>query len=131
MPGGDEHPFQRERLRADHQFLAEMALCDEYKIPHSVFLGWSAEDRSKALAYRYEKAERCTMCGTASWEWEENPRAYMVEEHHCMGCYIRHVSNEDQHKLPGTTIELVRQTPQRVAKQAIMDARRRRMSKEE
>lgn len=107
-----------------------MALCDDYRIPHSEFLDWDLEDRAKALAYRVEKAERCSMCGTAPWEWEENKFAYMVEERHCRGCYMKHVSNEDKRRLPGTTVELVRTTPKRLAEMQIMEARRRHMQKE-
>lgn len=108
-----------------------MSLCDEYGIPHSEFLGWSDEDRAKTLAYRYEKSDRCVMCGTAPWEWEGNKNAYTHEDRFCMGCYIKHMANEDRKRLPGTTVELVRVTPKRLAQQEIMEARRRRMSKEE
>lgn len=57
------------------------------------------------------------MCGTASWEWEENKRAYDVQEKFCQGCYLKHISSDSQHALPGTTVELVPVTPLLRAKQ--------------
>jgi len=106
-----------------------MSLCFEYKIPHGVFLSWPAEDRAKSLAYLIERNERCTMCGTAPWEWENNKFAYEPEDHFCRGCYLKHVANEDRQKLPGTTVELVRMTPSKLAAKQIMEAKRREITK--
>ena len=50
---------------------------------------------------------RCDMCGTASWEWDENRRAYEPVEKFCHGCYIKTVAGTDNNDMPGTTIELV------------------------
>lgn len=75
-------------------------------IPHSEFLEWSQEDRAKTIAYISEQALSCSMCGTSSWEWEENPHAYAPEETHCRGCYLKSVASEDSGKLPGTTVTL-------------------------
>jgi hypothetical protein len=102
--GGLRHPFQRERLRYDPSFHAEIAYCYEHGIPHSEFLEWLNEDRAKALAFMLEKASRCEMCGTADWEWAENQHAYEPVERFCMGCYLKHMANEDNKSLPGTTI---------------------------
>lgn len=105
-----------------------MALCEDYKIPHSAFLDWDPEDRAKALAYRAEKSERCVMCGTAQWEWEENPHAYIVEDVHCPGCYRKHRANEEKGRLPGTSVQLVKPTPARLARLQIMEEKRQRIA---
>ena len=84
----------------------EMALCKEYAIPHSTFLEWEPEDRAKALALLIEEGQRCQMCGTAGWEWEENPYAYEPIAHLCKGCYLKDTAQEDSKNLPGTTVVL-------------------------
>jgi hypothetical protein len=109
----------------------EMAYCYDKAIPHSVFLTWSAEDRAKTLAYMGAEAEKCALCGTAPWEWEENRFAYEPEVHLCQGCYTKNSYNDSLGKtLPGTTVELVRSSPQRTAKAQIADEKRRRRAKE-
>jgi len=105
-------------------------LCDDFHIPHSEFLEWAPEDRAKAIAYRYEKTERCAMCGTAPWEWEQNKNAYVPVDRHCPGCYRKHMAAEDGKRLPGTTVELTRATPKHLAQEQIMMERRRRLKKE-
>lgn len=68
------------------------------------------------------------MCGTAPWEWEENPHAYEVQEKFCKGCYNRNTYSESlKNALPGTTVELVKVTPEMRAKQIIQERKRRRM----
>lgn len=59
------------------------------------------------MAHLLEDAERCTLCGTSSWEWEENQYAYDIEERFCKGCYLKHVASDDRSTLPGTTVALV------------------------
>lgn len=85
----------------------EMSWCSEHGLPHSAILNWSKQDRAKLIGYLLEESQRCTMCGTKSWEWEENKRAYMPTEKYCHGCYLKHMSSEDNDSLPGTTIDLV------------------------
>lgn len=112
----------------------EMSFCNENGIPHSEFLSWDAEDKSKALAYLLEYSETCSMCGTAPWEWEENPHAYMCEEKFCRGCYIKKVSTEgdEDKRLPGTTVTLVPATADRLAEQYLREkTRRARMKRED
>lgn len=92
-----------------------MSFCVERGISHTEFLSWSAEDRAKTLAYILEEAERCTLCGTAPWEWEENPFAYEPTEKFCKGCYQKEVSSHGD-QLPGTTIELAPVTELSLAK---------------
>lgn len=107
-----------------------MSYCYEKGIPHSEFLGWSDEDRAKTLAYALEAAERCTLCGTAPWEWKENRFAYAPEEHRCHGCYVKQTYAESINSLPGTTVRLVPNTPQRRAQQEIAERKRRSRKKE-
>jgi hypothetical protein len=70
-------------------------------------MGWDERDRGKALAYAIEEGSRCQMCGTASWEWEENPYAYEPVAQRCHGCYLKDTAQEDSKNLPGTTVVLV------------------------
>lgn len=93
-----------------------MQFCTEVGLPHSKFLEWSVEDRMKTVAFLLEKADRCALCGTAQWEWEENKRAYQPVEHHCPGCYLKHVAGEEQAMMPGTTIRLVSSNSPELAK---------------
>lgn len=83
-----------------------MSYCVDKGMPHSEFLSWSVEDRTKTVAYISEQALNCTMCGTAEWEWEENPHAYEPSEKWCRGCYLKSVASEDAGKMPGTTVTL-------------------------
>jgi hypothetical protein len=85
----------------------ELGLCEKYKIPHSVFMGWEPEDRAKAMAYRIEEASRCQMCGTAEWEWAENRFAYEPSSHFCQGCYLKDTHQKDGQTLDGTTTVLI------------------------
>lgn len=107
MLEGLRHPFQRERLRYDSSFYAEMSYCYEQGIPHSEFLDWLPEDRAKALAFMMEKAARCDMCGTAEWEWEADRFAYTPVEKQCKGCYLKHMAAEEGAQMPGTTIVMM------------------------
>lgn len=109
-----------------------MSFCNDKGIPHSVFLEWDPEDRAKAMAQVMHEGERCSLCGTAPWEWEENRYAYEPEEHMCHGCYLKQSYNESLGKtLPGTTVELVRVTSQRRAQQIVTLEKRKRMLKGE
>lgn len=108
-----------------------MSYCHEKAIPHSEFLEWDPEDRAKTLAYILESGARCHMCGTASWEWEENKFAYTAVEEFCQGCYQKQVFSDQQgSSLPGTNVKLIPTTPQLTAQMA-MKARKRRQLKME
>lgn len=78
------------------------------------------------------EGEKCALCGTADWEWEEDKFAYEPVVHACMGCYYKSVYNESLGKpAPGTTVELQKTTPQQKAQRAIREeklARERRES---
>lgn len=71
-----------------------------------MFLEWAPEDRAKAMAFAMEENTRCQMCGTATWEWDEDPHAYEPIAHLCKGCYLKDTAQEDSKNLPGTTIVL-------------------------
>jgi len=105
-----------------------MSYCFENGIPHSEFLEWDPEDRAKILAYAMERSLRCTQCGTASWEWEENKFAYTAVEELCKGCYQKSVFQDQQSKsLPGTNVKLVPTTPQLKAQMIVVAKKRERM----
>lgn len=102
-----------------------MAYCADHGIPHSEFLEWEAVDRAKALAWMLEKGERCALCGTAPWEWEQDKFAYEPVDHFCKGCYLKHVASEEK-RLPGTTIELTRLSPQDKARRKLAEQKKLR-----
>lgn len=75
-----------------------MAVCAQYHIPHSVFLGWSAADRDKAIWWHLRQAETCQGCGTRSAEWDERQgghrNAYAAHKQRCRGCEVRQQGEE-------------------------------------
>jgi hypothetical protein len=102
-----------------------MQFCNEHGIAHSVFLNWHPEDRAKALAYLIHKSEQCQLCGTAEWEWTENPFAYEVTEKFCKGCHIKAVADDDRpRQRPGITLELTPTGTQESAQRAVRMAAR-------
>ena len=108
-----------------------MAYCYEHAIPHSKFLKWDPEDRAKVLAFQIESSLRCNMCGTASWEWEQNKFAFTAVEEFCQGCYQKQVFQDQQgSSLPGTNVRLIPTTPQLTAKLAVKARRRSRLKME-
>jgi len=105
-----------------------MSYCFERGIPHSEFLDWDAEDRSKVLAFALEQSERCDQCGTAPWEWEQDKFAYTAVEVLCKGCYQKSVFSDTESKsLPGTNVRLVPTTPQLKAQMRVTANRRAKM----
>lgn len=110
MPGRfGRQPF-RDRLKRDPQFAAESKYCFDKGIPHSEFLDrWSDADRAKVIAQALDSAERCSSCGTAPWEWEEDPEAYVAVRVACSGCQARALVLEDRQAAapPGTSVTLM------------------------
>jgi hypothetical protein len=104
-----------------------MSYCHEKGIPHSVFLEWEPEDRAKVLAYAMEQSNRCSQCGTAPWEWEENKFAYTAVDDFCKGCYQKSVfsDQESNRSLPGTNVKLVPTTPLVKARMTVQAKKRR------
>lgn len=68
---------------------------------------WSKEDRSKVIAYRLEEAVKCSLCGTAPYEWEEDRFAYEPVQQMCRGCYLKDIASETEQNLPGVTVVLL------------------------
>ena len=112
--------------------MLEMSYTIDHGIPHSTWLEkWSPDDRSKVVAYLLEQTERCDMCGTAPWEWEENKFAYEAVDTFCQGCYLKSVYSDSQtSSLPGTNVELVPYSPMRAAERAVREGRRRKIAAE-
>ncbi|WP_435606725.1 hypothetical protein [Streptomyces ardesiacus] len=84
-----------KRLTTDDRLRNELALCKEYRIPHSQFLGvgdgtWTPRDRLKALAYEDWLRGVCPHCGTRESEWVDDQghyqEAYVAVTHKCFGC---------------------------------------------
>lgn len=66
-----------------------MAVCADYHIPHSEFLGWARSDRDKAVWWYTRQRETCS-CGTRPDEWNEEKGghrvAYVAKIRQCPGC---------------------------------------------
>lgn len=112
-----------------------MGWCADHGLPHSALYEWEDEDRAKLHAYLLEESLRCTMCGTAKWEWEANKHAYTPEDDFCQGCYLKAKQAEDNDSLDGTTVILIPNTPEvqekrRVAHLRTMDEKRRQREEE-
>jgi predicted Fe-S protein YdhL (DUF1289 family) len=99
-----------------------MAVCAEYKIPHSTFLSWSADDRAKAMWWQLRQRQVCAGCGTRRDEWvtPDGPRldAYTAEPQVCHGC--RAISAErdriGENAPAGIQIVLKKPKPKEVAR---------------
>lgn len=69
-----------------------MAVCEQYRVPHSVFLDWSASDRDKAIWWHVRQREACPGCGTRRAEWDEQRGgdrfAYTARKTRCRGCQV-------------------------------------------
>lgn len=85
----------------------ELQWCSEHGLPHSALLKWDEQDRAKLTAYLMESSTRCTLCGTADWEWEEDRHAFEPVNKQCWGCYTKDIAREGNDSLPGSTITLV------------------------
>lgn len=106
-----------------------MSYCADKGIPHSQWLAWEPEDRAKVVAFLMESGDRCSQCGTAPWEWEENRFAYTAVDHFCQGCYQKSVfSDTMSESLPGTNVKLIATTPELRAKMRVMGKKRRKMA---
>lgn len=64
-----------------------------------------------------ERSDRCSTCGSAAWEWLEDPEAWTAVEEVCMGCAMRDRLRESRDmerkggqtaRVPGASIRLVR-----------------------
>lgn len=116
-------PYYRDRLRRDRQLEIELTLCSEFHLPHSELLSWSQDDLAKAIAHYAHKNERCSLCGTADWEWDPAQGgtrfAYEPVEKLCQGCYVMHEQGTGQ---PGTSVVLEPTNTQASAKRQLAQA---------
>ena len=96
-----------QRLRHDGRYRLEIKWCTDHGLPHSTLLSWNAADRTKLLAYLMDEALRCTSCGTADWEFDEDPNAYWPDIKVCRGCALRDQRRDDLGSVPGATIVLL------------------------
>ncbi|CAB4194547.1 hypothetical protein UFOVP1264_2 [uncultured Caudovirales phage] len=85
----------------------EVQWCSDHGLPHSSLLSWDDQDRAKLVAFLLESSSRCSMCGTAEWEWNEDKYAYEPINKQCWGCYRKEMAREESDTLPGSTITLV------------------------
>jgi hypothetical protein len=95
-----EHPVRcphgrGKRLISDARLRDELALCRQYRIPHSQFLGvgdgtWTPRDRIKAQAYEEWLRGACPQCGTRESDWVDDEgdyqEGYVAITHKCFGC---------------------------------------------
>lgn len=84
-------------------------MAEKYGVPHSVYMDWEPADQAKAIAFLFHQGEKCSLCGTAEWEWDPEQGgsrfAYEPVEKVCMGCYKKHGMGSDA---PGTSVTLER-----------------------
>lgn len=78
----------------------EMRWCAQTGVPHSRLLTWEPADRAKLLAHLLEEASRCSSCGTAAWEWEDDRFAYSATAVVCQGCFHLEAAAEDATDAP-------------------------------
>jgi hypothetical protein len=90
---------------------ARMAYCGPRGIPLSRFLSWPVDDQQAALTWMAEDRLRCSNCGTAEWEWDEDPEAYEAQMWVCKGCNRIGTQQKNSDKqaeaFPGLKIHLV------------------------
>lgn len=54
-----------------------------------------------------ENADRCSMCGTSRWQWDEDPYAFEPLFDTCIGCQKKELlSQDDTPKPAGTSVRL-------------------------
>ena len=88
-----------------------MAVCADYRIPHSEFLRWDTDDRDKAIAWHLRQADTCPSCGTRPEEWDPkrdgHQWAYVAEPRRCRGCEVRELGEASQPKDAGRGVSIV------------------------
>ena len=85
-----------------------MRWCADKGLPHSELLSWDDSDRAKLTAYLLEESNRCSSCGTYSWDWDEDRFAYSTAQHHCQGCFLLDAAAEDTtERTPGSRMVLL------------------------
>ena len=69
-------------------------------------LAWAPDDRIKLLAILSEDSLRCTLCGTAEYEWTDQ-YAFVPSVNVCKGCQMRENARDMAKDVPGGTIVLL------------------------
>lgn len=73
-------------------------MCAEYRVPHSVFLGWDESDRDKAIWWSLRRRQACPSCGTRPEEWNPDRgghrQAYLGHVEVCPGCVVMERTGE-------------------------------------
>jgi hypothetical protein len=88
-----------------------MAYCGPKGIPLSTFLSWPVDDQQAALVWQAEESLKCPNCGTADWQWEQDPDFAEPETRICIGCQMLDIERENNDKgkrAPGQQIRLKR-----------------------
>jgi len=62
------------------------------------------------VAHLIDDAQRCQMCGSAAWEWDEDRFAYHAALRMCFGCQHLDAAKEDHKPSPGMRMVLVPRT---------------------
>ena len=65
------------------------------------------DDRIKLLAWLTEDSQRCSMCGTSDWQWDEEKYAFIPSVQVCRGCAMRDSARDMAKDVPGSTIILL------------------------
>jgi hypothetical protein len=107
-----------KRLNADPELELELEVCRHYRLPHSQFLGWSDDDRAKAIWSHVRARQTCARCGTRDEEWDPqrggHRRAYTAEAHVCRGCEAveaRSAGLTDEDRTGGVHVALKKRGP--------------------
>lgn len=74
-------------------------MCRAYQLRHSEFLGWSKDDRDKAIAQFVRARTTCRSCGTRPDEWSQaaggDQYAYKAVVDRCRGCEVIQAEQEN------------------------------------
>ena len=84
-----------------------LSWCTSHGLPHSKFLSWPVDDQQKVIATLLEERSKCSSCGTAEWEWEEDSSAYTPARHMCRGCQLLDAAQEETETAPGAKMVLM------------------------
>lgn len=103
-------------MRADPELEVELGVCHHFRIRHSEFLGWSPDDRDKAIWTWLRDRQTCAQCGTRPDEWDPDRgghrRAYLAQIDVCRGCQAidqRSKALTDEQRQPGMQVVLRKQ----------------------
>lgn len=85
-----------------------------------------------ALAWQREQSLRCPRCGTAHWQWKEDPDAYVAENERCKGCerieLLQDMNRDHKGSQAGIRVVLVPKQHALVDPKAMAEAHRKATS---